>query len=82
MDHVVRICDVGKDDVFREWAFCDTSLLQTCIRLVVSSEVEWYAEHGAQFLKDSEYSYSTWFQKSFVTYQPLGLLAVKFMLVG
>ena len=77
-----NLCDVGKDDVFREWALCDTSLLQTCSCLVVSFEVEWYAEHGAQFLKDSEYPTLPGFKKSFVTYQPLGLLAVKFMLVG
>ena len=49
---------------------------------VVQSEVEWYAEHGAQFLKDSEYPTLPGFKRSFVTYQPLGLLAVKFMLVG
>jgi len=36
--------------------------------------VEWYAEHGAQFLKDSEYPTLPGFKKSFVTYQPLGVI--------
>eukprot|EP00913_Durusdinium_trenchii_P027921 g26180.t1 len=36
--------------------------------------VDWYAENGAEFLKDTEYPALPGFQKSFVTYQPLGLI--------
>eukprot|EP00434_Breviolum_minutum_P026195 symbB.v1.2.023156.t3/scaffold2099.1/size89596/3 len=39
-----------------------------------ADEVEWYAEHGAQFLKDSEYPTLPGFKRSFVTYQPLGVI--------
>ena len=37
-------------------------------------EVDWYAKHGAEFLKDTEYPALPGFSKSFVTYQPLGSL--------
>ncbi|CAL1159487.1 unnamed protein product [Cladocopium goreaui] len=36
--------------------------------------VDWYAKHGAEFLKDTEYPALPGFSKSFVTYQPLGLI--------
>ena len=35
-------------------------------------EVDWYANHGAEFLKDTDYPALPGFSKSFVTYQPLG----------
>eukprot|EP00439_Symbiodinium_sp_Y106_P047972 s5663_g6.t1 len=34
--------------------------------------VDWYVENGAKFLEDTEYPALPGFQKSFVTYQPLG----------
>lgn len=36
--------------------------------------VDWYAEHGASFLKDVEYPALPGFQKSYVSYQPLGVI--------
>lgn len=40
--------------------------------LPVAIQVDWYAKHGAEFLKDTEYPPLPGFSKSFVTYQPLG----------
>jgi len=36
--------------------------------------VDWYAEHGASFLKDEEHPALPGFQKSYVSYQPLGII--------
>jgi len=36
--------------------------------------VDWYGKNGASFLKDSEYPTLPGFKKSFVTYQPLGVI--------
>jgi len=36
--------------------------------------VDWYAKHGSEFLKDDEVPALPGFQKSFVTYQPLGVI--------
>ena len=42
---------------------------------LASSEVDWYVEHGATFLADTEYPALPGFKKSYVTYQPLGDMA-------
>jgi len=36
--------------------------------------VDWYAEHGAGFLKDVDYPTLPGFRKSYVSYQPLGVI--------
>jgi len=36
--------------------------------------VDWYAEHGAKFLQDTEHPPLPGFQRSYVTYQPLGVI--------
>ena len=43
-------------------------------------QVDWYVENGAKFLEDTEYPALPGFQKSFVTYQPLGVSTARLLM--